>query len=174
MLYKTMTIACSVLTAAALMMPVDGRSQTTDLGEAAHLKAGHKKVEGVVSDIKSGLFTVKTPTGSTYTLTETAAIRHGHGAPKVGDEMTLWVNEANMVIDAHPKGQAGNAHRIVAGKLLKLDNAKSEIKLSTPDGEKSLKIKPETRKFTDLAVGTPVIVELNEQGEVIDIHKDKK
>ena len=84
MLYKTMTIACSVLTAAALMMPVDGRSQPTDQGEAAHLKAGHKKVEGVVSDIKSGLFTVKTPTGSTYTLTETASIRHGHGAPKIG------------------------------------------------------------------------------------------
>jgi hypothetical protein len=45
--------------------------------------------------------------------------------------------------------------------------------LSTSGGVKSFKLKPESRMFTDIAVGTPVTVEVNEMGEVIDLHKDK-
>ena len=172
MIRRITIISLSVLVAAVMNMPVDARSQTSDPDEA-HLKAGHKKVEGVVSEIKSGLYTVKTPTGS-YTLSENAALRHGLDGPKVGDEITLWVNEANMVIDAHPKDQAAKAHRFVSGKLSSLDNVKSEIKLATADGEASFKIKPETRTFVDLVEGTPVTIELNEKGEVIDIHKDQR
>ena len=41
------------------------------------MKAGHKKVEGVVTEMKSGLYTVKSSTGATLTLTENAAVRHG-------------------------------------------------------------------------------------------------
>jgi hypothetical protein len=174
MLRRIAVVTLCVLTAVVLTMPAaapaDVTTQTKDDDET-HIKAGHKKVEGVVSDLKSGLYTVKTPTG-TYTLSENAAVRHGHGAPTVGDEMTLWVNESNIVIDAHPKGQAGKAHRLVSGKLTSMDNVKSEISLSTSTGSRSFKIKPETRTFVDLAEGTPVTVELNEAGEVIDIHKD--
>jgi hypothetical protein len=169
---KIITITLSIFTTAVLMTPLDARSEVTDQDQA-HLKAGHKKVEGVVTDVKSGLYTVQTPTG-TYTLSENASIRHGHGVPKVGEEMTFWVNEANMVIDAHPKQQAGKSHRFVSGKLTALDNVKSEIKVTTAEGETSFKIKPETRTFVDIKEGTPVTIELNEQGEVIDIHKDQR
>jgi len=164
-------IVVALTMSALLMMPLYATSQTPDQDEA-HIKAGHQKVEGVVTDVKSGLYTVKTPTG-TLTLSEKASGRHGH-APKVGDELTLWVNENNMVIDAHPKGQAGKTHRFLSGKLTSLDNVKSEIKLSTPEGDKRFKIKPETRSFADIAEGTPVTVELNENGEVIDLHKDQR
>lgn len=163
-----------MIPAALLMMPLDVHSQTADPDEVAHMKAGHQKVEGEVTDVKSGLITVKTPTGATLTLSEKAAIRHGHGAYKVGDKLTLWVNESNMVIDAHPKGQAGKPHRFVSGTVLSLDQGKSQIKLSTSMGNKSYKLKPESRTFTDIAVGSAVTMELNEQGEVIDLHKDKK
>ena len=95
-----------VIPTAVLMFPLDAQSNPADPEDVAHRKAGHQKVEGVVIDMKSGLYTVKTPTGATLTLTEAAAVRHGHGVPKIGDEMTLWVNEGNMVIDAHMKGQS--------------------------------------------------------------------
>jgi len=167
-------ISLFVIPAALIVIPLDVRSQTADPEEVAHIKAGHKKVEGEVTDVKSGLTTVKTSTGSTYTLSENAALRHGHVTYKVGDKVTLWVNESNMVIDAHPKGQAGKAHRFLSGKLAALDNLHSQVKLLTPEGEKSFKIKPETRTFTDIAVGTPVTIELNEAGEVIDLHKDQR
>jgi hypothetical protein len=168
-LYVLTVIAATM--SALLMMPLNATSQTPDQDEA-HMKAGHKKVEGVVTDLKSGLYTVKTPSG-TLTLSEKASARHGH-APKVGDELTLWVNESNMVIDAHPKGQGAKKHRFLSGKLTSLDNVKSEIKLSTSEGDKRFKIKPETRTFVDIAEGTPITVELNENGEVIDLHKDQR
>ena len=38
------------------------------------MKSGHQKVEGVVIEMKSGLYTVKTSTGATLTLAEAAAI----------------------------------------------------------------------------------------------------
>ena len=169
---KMIAYSLPVLTAGLFLMPVDAMAEAKSAQDDVHLKAGHKKVEGVVSDIKSGIYTVKTETG-TYTLSEAASSRHGHG-PKVGDEMVLWVNENNMVIDAHPKGQTAKAHRSISGKLVNMDNVKSEIKLSTPQGETTLRIKPETRGFADIPKGTPVTVELNEQGEVIDVHRDKR
>jgi hypothetical protein len=79
-----------------------------------------------------------------------------------------------MVIDAHPKEKTAKAHRSISGKLVNLDNVKSEIKLSTSQGETTLKIKPETRSFVDIPKGAPVTIELNENGEVIDVHRDQR
>ena len=71
-----------VIPAVVLMIPLARNRIPPDPEEVAHMKAGHQKVEGVVTDMKSGLYTVKTTTGATLTLTEAAAVRHGHGVPK--------------------------------------------------------------------------------------------
>jgi len=163
-----------ILPAAVLMIPLEAQSDPADLGEVAHMKAGHKKVEGVVSEVKSGLYTVKTSTGATLTLTESAAVRQGRDVPKVGDEMTLWVNEGNMVMDARLKGQPGKVPRFISGTLMSIDNGKSQMTLSTSGGEQGFSLRPESRMFRDIAVGTQVTLEVNDTGEVIDIHKDKK
>ena len=167
-------ISLFVIPAAVLMIPLSAQADPADPEEIAHMKAGHKKVEGVVSEVKSGLYTVKTPTGATYALTESAAVRHGHGVPKVGDEMTLWVNEGNMVMNANLKGMSDKAPRFISGTLSSIDNGHSQMTLSTSGGEKNFKLKPESRMFRDIAAGTQVTIEVNEAGEVIDIHKDKK
>ena len=163
-----------LLPAMVLMMPLSTLADPVDPEEVAHMKAGHKKVEGVVSEVKSGLYTVKTPTGASYALTEAAAVRHGHGTPKVGDEMTLWINEGNIVINANLKGTADPTPHFISGTLVSLDYGPSQMILSTSGGEKRFKLKPESRMYKDMAVGTPVTIEVNESGEVIDIHKDKK
>ena len=163
-----------VIPATLLMFPLDAQSDSPDPEEVAHMKSGHKKVEGVVIDMKSGLYTVKTTTGATLTLTEAAAVRHGHDVPKVGDEMTLWVNEGNMVMDAHMKGQSDKPHRFISGTLASIDYVKSQMTLSTSGGEKNFKLKPESRMFRDIAAGAQVTIEVNETGEVIDLHKDKQ
>jgi hypothetical protein len=156
------------------MTPLAAQSDPTNLEEVDRMKAGHQKVEGVVTEVKSGLYTVKTSTGATLTLTEAAAVRHGHSAPKVGDEMTLWVNEGNMVMDARPKGQPGKGPRFITGKLASIDNGNSQMTLLTSGGEKGFRLRPESRMFRDIAVGSEVTIEINDTGEVIDIHKDKK
>jgi hypothetical protein len=163
-----------VIPAVVLMTPLTAQSDPTNLEEVDRMKAGHKKVEGVVTEVKSGLYTVKTSTGATLTLTEAAAVRHGLSAPKVGDEMTLWVNEGNMVMDVRPKGQLGKGPRFITGTLVSIDNGKSQMTLSTSGRERSFHLRPESRMFRDIAVGAEVTIEVDDTGEVIDIHKDKK
>ena len=175
MLRKILSIfSVLFVSAVVLMNPLTAQSDPANPEEIAHMKAGHKKVEGVVTEVKSGLYTVKTTTGATLTLTEATAFRQGQAVPKVGDEMTLWVNEGNMVMAAYPKGQPGNAPRFITGTLASIDNGKSQMTLSTSGGERGYSLRPESRMFRDIAVGSEVTIEVNEMGEVIDIHKDKK
>ena len=163
-----------ILSAAMLMSPLEAQSDPADPEEVAHMKAGHKKVEGVVTELKSGLIIVKSSTGASLTLTENTAARLSKPVPKVGDEMTLWVNEGNMVMDARPKGQPYKASRFIAGTLSSIDSGKSQMTLSTSKGERGYSLRPESRMFRDIAVGSEVTIEVNDTGEVIDIHKDKK
>ena len=88
--------------------------------------------------------------------------------------MTLWVNEGNMVMDARPKGQPGKALRFITGTLASIDNGTSQMTLATSGVEKRFPLRPENRMFRDIAVGTEVTIEVNDTGEVIDIHKDRK
>jgi hypothetical protein len=46
--------------------------------------------------------------------------------------------------------------------------------LSTSEGERGFSLRPESRMFRDIAVGSEVTIEVDDTGEVIDIHKDKK
>ena len=163
-----------IVLAVVLMTPLAAQSDPADPEEVARIKLGHQKVDGVVIEIRSGLYTVKTSTGATLTLAEAAAVRHGQRIPKVGDELTLWVNEGNMVMDARPKGQPGKGPRFITGTLASMDNGKSQMTLSTSEGERGYSLRPESRMFRDIAVGSEVTIEVNEMGEVIDIHKDKK
>ena len=155
-----------------LMIPLNAQSDQANPEEVAHMNAGHKKVEGVVIEMRSGLYKVKTATGATMTLTESASIRHGHGVPKVGDEMTLWVNEGNMIMDARPKGQPNKGPRFISGTLASIDYGKSQMMLSTSGEEKRFKLKPESRMFKQIPVGSQVTIEVNDTGEVIDLHNN--
>ena len=163
-----------IIPASLLATPLVAQSDPTNLEEVDRMKSGHQKVEGVVTEVKSGLYTVRISTGATLTLTEAAAVRHGHNPPKVGDEMILWVNEGNMVMDARPKGQPNKGPRFITGTLASIDNGKSRMTLATSGGEKSFPLRPESRMFRDIPVGSEVTIEINDTGEVIDIHKDKK
>jgi hypothetical protein len=175
MLHKIFSIfSVFIIPVIMLMAPLAAQADPADLEEVAHMKAGHKKVEGVVTELKSGLIIVKSSTGATLTLTENTAARLGKPVPKVGDEMTLWINEGNMVMAAHPKGQPGKASRFISGTLASIDNGKSQMTLSTSKGERDYSLRPESRMFRDIAVGSEVTIEVNDTGEVIDIHKDKK
>lgn len=168
-----LSLSLLILPAIVLITPPAAQSNPMDLNEVAHMKVGHQKVEGVVHEVRSGLYIVKTSTGATLTLTVAEAVREGQQAPKVGDEMTLWVNEGNMVMEAHMKGHPGKAPRFITGILAAINNDASRMTLATSKNEKTYHLKPESRMFRDLAVGTEVTIEVNDRGEVIDIHRDR-
>ncbi len=162
-----------ILPAIVLITPPAVQSNPTDLSEVTNMKAGHHQVEGVVCAVKSGLYTVMTATGATFTLTKSTAVREGQRAPQIGDKLTLWVNEGNMVMVVHQKGHPGKAPLFITGILALIDNGASQMVLVTSNGEKAYHLRPESRMFRDLAVGTEVTIEVNDRGEVIDIHRDR-
>ena len=156
-------IVLPALMGTLLIMPVAANA------ESQEHRQGHMKVTGVVTAEKSGLLTVKTPVG-TLTLSRNMSLRSGHAVPKVGDEVTIWVNENNTVVDVHPKGQAG-IHRWITGKLVYVGRMKKEIKLWTPEGEKVFPLDRLEVKTGGIEEGALVTVELNEAGTVIDLHR---
>ena len=131
------------------------------------------KGRGVVTDVRSGLYTVRTPTGTTYTLAESVAVRYGREVPNVGDEMILWINKDNNIMDAKKKGASKMAPHFISGNLVSINHGKAQVRFSISGEEKSFELRPESQKYTDMAVGTPVTIAVNEAGEVVDLHVDK-
>jgi len=143
---------------------------TSALSLAADTTAAHKKQTGVVTKTGPESLAIKTPEGTTYQLNEGLSKRHGHAALKEGEEVTFVLDENNTVIDVHPKGQEGG-HKFVTGKLIYVGKMKNEIKLQTKDGEQVFPLERLEVKTKPIPEGTPVTVELNEAGTVIDLHK---
>ncbi|MGH7232048.1 MAG: hypothetical protein ACREJU_11920 [Nitrospiraceae bacterium] len=158
-----LAIVLPALIGMLFIMPVSANAEAEEHGQH------HMKVTGVVTAEKSGLLTIKTPAG-TLTTTANSALRHGHAVPKVGDEMTIWVNENNTVIDVHPKGQKG-IHRFITGKLIYVGLMKKQIKLWTPEGEKVFPIERLEIKTGGIEEGALVTAEVNEAGTIIDLHR---
>ncbi|MCE7966692.1 MAG: hypothetical protein DYH04_15120 [Nitrospira sp. NTP2] len=128
--------------------------------------ATHMKVSGVVSSVQSGITTVKTPWG-TMRIASTLTPRN----LEVGEEIEMQVNENNAVIDVHRKGQAGHSHRFVTGNLTYTSSDKKEIKVWTPEGDKTIDVQTGKSKLSALEEGASVTVELNEAGKMIDINR---
>lgn len=155
-----------VLLGMLLLLPIAVKA------ESGGTSKGHREVTGVVTGEKSGVLTVKLPDGSTMSLNPKIAERHGHPTPKVGDEVTLVLNENNAIIDHHPKGDQG-PHKFVTGKLAYVGLMKNQIKLITSEGEKVFPLERQEIKTGGIEEGTLVTVELNEAGTVIDLHRAK-
>jgi hypothetical protein len=138
-----------------------------DKGGGAHShKETHLKINGVVSKVQTDLITVKTSWGQMMIASSTA--------PKnleVGEEVVMQVNENNAVIDVHRKGDPSHSHRFVSGKLAYVSTDRREIKLWTPEGEKKFDVQTGRSQLSGINEGTPIAIELNEQGKVIDIHR---
>ncbi len=137
-----------------------------DEGGVLETNTTHMHVRGVVSKIQSGLMVVKTSWG-----TMTVSSKFSPQEFSVGDEVEMQVNENNAVIDIHPKGAKGHAHRYVTGDLVYTSQNRSEIKLWTPEGEKTFDVQAGRSKLPQFQEGAPVTIELNEEGKLIDIHK---
>jgi hypothetical protein len=126
-----------LLIVAAGFLVVGSGTVLADTGhDGAKTGEHHRTVHGIVTAEKSGVLTVRTPDGTTMSVSETASERHSHTVPKVGQEVTLVLNENNNVVDVHLKGAEG-AHSFVTGKLVYVGKMKPEIKLQTPQGDKT-------------------------------------
>jgi hypothetical protein len=125
------------------------------------------QVNGTVTKIQSGVIYVKTPAGQ-YTISAKTAPSDA----AVGDEVSLWLNDENMVIDHHGKEKnMKGTHRLIFGKLIYAGMTKNQIKLQTPEGEKVFPLERMEVKTKPIAEGSQIVVELNEEGTVVDLRK---
>lgn len=125
------------------------------------------QVNGTVTKIQSGLIYIKTPAGQSTISANTAP-----ADAAVGDEVSLWINDENMVIDHHGKEKHKQGmHRLIYGKLIYTGTTKNQIKLSTPEGEKLFPLERMEVKTKPIPEGSNIVVELNEEGTVIDLRK---
>jgi hypothetical protein len=128
-------------------------------------KRHHCKVllEGKVAEIRSGMIFIQTPAVE-YELLASVAPRNA--AP--GDEVTVWVNDDSIVLYPHRKGEATH-HRFITGKLTYAGQTKKEIRLWTPEGEKTFSLEQLEAKANRFQEGRLVTVEVNEVDTVIDL-----
>ena len=131
---------------------------------AACDKRHHCKVllHGTVSKTDDHMIFIHTPVVE-YQIPTTIAPRD----TAVGDEMTLWVNEDNVVLNYHKGGEV-QARRFVTGPLKYVDGTKSHIQLWTPEGEKTFAMPP-SEKASTLQEGRLITLEVSETGTALDL-----
>lgn len=153
MLCSVLTLCVSSLFGPQMGWPQEATSQL------------HRSLPGIVVE-KAGAPAVKVlPEGTVYQLNKNRALRHGHDLPKVGEEVTVVIDENNAVIEIHPKGTAGT-HRFITGEVVSVGLRQGTIRLRTTEGEQSFSL--EKREMSaSVTDGATVTVEINEAGSVI-------
>ena len=130
----------------------------------------HMMLEGMVSNIGPDMVTVNTPVGHVI-LSAKFFSSVGFPDVTVGQEVTMWLNENNTVIDVRKKGGPAPVHRLVIGKLISASDDRTEMKLWTPEDEKTFSVLRGKSQFSTLHEGELIRLELNERGDVVDVHK---
>ena len=136
----------------------------------------HKEVHAVVEKVEGGVVHLKSPGQSqSRTLSPTQLDRMKLKDLKAGDDVSLIVDENNVIIDAHRAGVAGQGHQTLTGAFVAAENSGKTITVKTPAGIlKTFKVdSAAASKVSSLKKGALVKVEIDEAGTVIDIHAGK-
>ncbi|MGH7232134.1 MAG: hypothetical protein ACREJU_12360 [Nitrospiraceae bacterium] len=135
----------------------------------------HREMNVIVTKVTSGIIFVEPFEGlRPRTISPNKADRAGLHESKPGDEVTLIVDEGNVLIDVHKTGIPSAGHRMVIGTLNYADAYWGEIKLSTPEGIERFDVDALAgSKLSVFQEGAPVTVELDEDNMLIDIHRSR-
>ena len=147
------------------------------MGASAHEadQAGprtHKELTTVVTKIESGVIFLKPIKGlQNRAISVKKAERMGLVDPKAGDEVTVLVDESNVLLDVHKKGMPPAGHRLLTGTLSYTDPFWEVVELATSEEHQTFGVDSlAASKLSILREGAPVRLELDEDNMVIDIH----
>ncbi|MGH7256957.1 MAG: hypothetical protein ACREIM_01150 [Nitrospiraceae bacterium] len=136
----------------------------------------HYGFSGVVSKIESGFLFIKSPHGlQLRAISPNKADRVGLHDAKIGDEILLLVDSGNVLLDATtPTRMAMFEHRLLTGRIDYGDPYWGEIRLSTPEGTERFDVDSLMgNKLWAYEQGSPVVIELDADNVMIDIHRDR-
>ena len=132
----------------------------------------HRHVTTTVDKVQSGVVFFNPTAGlQDRAVSVHKAERMGLYQAKEGDEVILVIDESNMLIDLHKKGDPQAGHHLISGKLTYTDPFWEVIVITNAEGKKTLAMdEAAVTKLSVLQEGTLVRAELNEDNRVIDIH----
>ncbi|MGQ0810942.1 MAG: hypothetical protein ACT4OO_06935 [Nitrospiraceae bacterium] len=121
-------------------------------------------LRGTISKLKSNFVFLKTPVGM-VTVSSKTGVRN----VKVGQDMVLWVHDANVVVDIYQKGRALPTRRFFSGRWAYASPDKRAITLWAPEGIQTFPAERGHAILSSLKEGVPITVETNQQGTVVEI-----
>jgi hypothetical protein len=168
---RAMIAVLSFIAGLLLIAGPVGAQRTEDVAQGTHYG-----LSGVVSKIQAGILFIKTPYGlRPRAISPNKADRVGLHNAKVGDPVLMLVDSGNVLLDAGTPSRTDLfEHRLLAGRMAYSDPFWSEILLSTPDGSERFEV--DTLAASKLSVfreGEPVVIELDADNMLIDIHPDR-
>lgn len=133
-----------------------------------HPNRTEMKISGSVTKLKAGYTFLRTPVGILPISSKT-----GLKQAKVGQDLTLWIHDTNMTVELRPNGGNQPTSRLLTGKLAYSTPEKRELTIWTPEGEQQFPADQANGSLAGLKEGSPVIVELNGEGSVVEIRKGR-
>jgi hypothetical protein len=138
--------------------------------QIGHVPAGGTDTQvlltGTVSKLKSNFIFFRTPLGI-VNVNAKIGIKNA----KVGQTMTLRIHRNHVVADLSAHDHSGPAHRFLTGPLQFATPDRTSVKLWTPDGEQTYSIERGKSALAGAKEGSPITVELNGQGAVVEFHR---
>ncbi len=136
----------------------------------------HRDLTAVITKIDSGLIFLEIQWPQAVKLrpryvSVNKADRMGLHQAKVGDEVIVTVDEANVLLDIHDKSGPIHGHRIVVGNLAYADPFWEVVEVFTSEGLETFAVDPIAgSKLSGLPEGALIRAELDEANVLIDIH----
>ena len=137
--------------------------QVATPGSKAHLL-----LTGTISKMKSNFIFFKTPIGIVNVNTKI-----GIKNAKIGQTMTLHMHNDSVVADLAASSDSALIRRFITGPLDFATPDRTNVRLWTPEGEQNYPADLGRSALNGAREGTPITVELNGQGDVVEFHRMK-
>jgi hypothetical protein len=137
--------------------------QVATPGSKAHLL-----LTGTISKMKSNFIFFKTPIGIVNVNTKI-----GIKNAKIGQTMTLHMHNDYVVADLAASRDSALIRRFITGPLEFATPDRASVRLWTPEGEQTYPAELGRSALNGAREGTPITLELDGQGDVLEFHRMK-
>ncbi|HSA85377.1 MAG TPA: hypothetical protein VLE46_04285 [Nitrospira sp.] len=128
----------------------------------------HVLLSGPISKLKSDFIFFRTPIGI-VNVNAKIGIKNA----KVGQILTLRMHDHHLVADLSASVESAPIRRFVTGPLQFATPDRASVRLWTPEGEQTYPAEFGKLVLTGAREGTPITVELDGEGDVVEFHRIK-
>ena len=144
------------------------RVRPSDQPDATNGSKAHVLLTGTISKLKSNFIFFRTPIGI-VNVNAKIGIKNA----KVGQTLTVRMHDDHLVADLSASIDSVPMRRFITGPLEFAAPDRTSVRLWTPEGEQIYPANLAKTSLNGAKEGTPITVELNGQGDVVEFHRMK-